>query len=550
MRIQSGRQKSVTGGQHSFAQIPRAEIQRSSFNRTHGLKTTLGVGMLTPIFADEALPGDTMSMHLTTFCRMSTPLFPLMDNQWLDYFFFAVPNRLVWDNWQKFNGEQTDPGDDTDFLIPTMTSPPSVGYLEQSLQDYLGIPIGVPDLEHSALFTRAANLIWNEWFRDENLQDSIVVDTDDGPDDPADYVVMKRGKRKDYFTSALPWPQKGPAVSIPLLETAPLTGSVTVAGVGTPTFKPESGGSTAPLYVKSTGVAEEVGMAGPGSNQQDLEWVNAKMVVTNTQVVDLSAASNATINQLREAFQIQRLYERDARGGTRYTEILRSHFGVTSPDQRLQRPEFLGGGSKELTINPVATNSAAGGGFVGELSAFAVAAGSVGGFNKSFTEHCIILGFVATRADLNYQQGLNRMWTRSTRWDFYWPALAHLGEQAVLNKEIFAQGALVLNGDSPPTPIDDDVFGYQERFAEYRYKPSQTTAFMRSQSSLPLDAWHLAQDFSVLPVLNDAFIQENPPIERILAVDDSVRFLLDCYFEFNHARPMPTYSVPGMIDHF
>ena len=552
MRIDAGRQPSSTGGQHDFSVIPRAEIQRSTFNRTHGLKTTLDVGNLYPIFVDEALPGDTMSMHLTTFCRMATPLFPMMDNQWLDYFFFAVPNRLLWDNWQKFNGEQTDPGDSTDFLIPTMTSPPTVGYIEQSLQDYIGIPTTIPDLEHSALFTRAYSLIWNEWFRDENLQDSVVVDTDDGPDDPTDYVILKRGKRKDYFTSALPWPQKGPAVSIPLLDTAPITGTGTIGANGTPIFVDDSGtGGSATALSHLTGNTN-VEFAGAGNGAGiELEWDTPALSFDESGLsADLSAATNATINQLREAFQIQRLYERDARGGTRYTEILRSHFGVVSPDQRLQRPEFLGGGSKQLTVNPVATQSAAGGGTVGDLSAFAVSAGAVAGFTKSFTEHCVIIGLVATRADLNYQQGLNRMFSRSTRWDYYWPALAHLGEQAVLNKEIYAQGALVLNGDTPPTPIDDDVFGYQERFAEYRYKPSMTTSFMRSQSTLPLDAWHLAQDFSALPTLNATFIEENPPIERVMAVDDAVRFLLDCYFSFNHARPMPTYGVPGMIDHF
>lgn len=534
MRVASGRQPSVTQGQHSFAQIPSANIARSVFNRNHGVKTTLNSGALVPVYVDEALPGDTITMKMTAFCRMATPLFPVMDNQWLDVFFFAIPNRLVWDNWQKFNGEQDDPGDSTVFAVPTMTSPGAgLGYTAEQLQDYLGVPIGVPDLVHSALFTRAYNLTWNEWFRDENLQDSLVVDKDDGPDDPADYFVVRRGKRKDYFTSALPWPQKGPAVSIPILDSAPIN----ITGDGIPQFIPAAGsGGSADALLSQGASGTDVRFLSQATTNEDLKWDDPKLET------DLSAATNATINQLREAFQIQKLYERDARGGTRYTEILRAHFGVVSPDQRLQRPEFLGGGSFQMTINAVANTSDSGTGNVGSLGAFAVAAGT-GTFHKSFTEHCIILGLVATRADLNYQQGLNKMFTRSTRFDFYWPALAAIGEQTILNKEIYAQGSV------DPT-ADEAVFGYQERYAEYRYKPSMTTGVMRSGASGTLDAWHLAQDFAVLPTLNAAFIEENPPIDRILAVPGSNEFLLDTYFQLRHARPMPTYGVPGMIDHF
>ncbi len=542
---------STTGGQHDFSRIPKADIQRSSFNRSCGLKTTLSVGDLVPIFVDEALPGDTISMKMTSFARMGTPLFPIMDNQWLDFFWFAVPNRLLWTNWEKFNGAQDDPGDSTDFEIPTMDAPASVGYGEETLQDYLGIPTGIPDLQHSALFTRACSLIWNDWFRDENLQDSIVCDKDDGPDDPADYVVMKRGKRKDYFTSCLPWPQKGPAVTIPILDTAPITGTGSISGTLAPQFVNELGTTpvAGPIWSQGTGPENmEFGTAEANADNP-LLWDDPALVFDESGLsADLTGATQATINQLRQAFQIQRLYERDARGGTRYTEILRSHFGVTSPDQRLQRPEFLGGGSTVVGINAVANVGGAASIPRGELGAFGLAAGSSGGFNKSFTEHCVIIGFCATRADLNYQQGLNRMFSRKTRWDFYWPALAHLGEQSVLNQEIYAQGPGVAGAVLPTA--DEETFGYQERYAEYRYKPSQTTGMMRSQSSLPLDAWHLAQDFSSLPVLNDAFIQENPPIDRVIAITDETQYILDCYFSFRHARPMPTYSVPGMIDHF
>ena len=260
-------------------------------------------------------------------------------------------------------------------------------------------------------------------------------------------------------------------------------------------------------------------------------------------VADLSEASAATINMLRQAFQIQKLYERDARGGTRYTEVVRAHFGVISPDGRLQRPEYLGGGQSTVNLHAVAQTSNVNAQPTpqGNLAAFGTSTLSGGhGFTKSFTEHCVIIGLVSVRADLNYQQGLNRMFSRRTRWDFYWPALAHIGEQAVLNKEIYTQG----------TEQDEAVFGYQERFAEYRYKPSVITGEMRSNFAQSLDTWHLAQDFESLPALNSAFIEENPPIDRVIAVPSSPHFIFDSYFQLRCARPMPVYGVPGLIDHF
>lgn len=527
-------------GQHSFAQIPSANIQRSTFNRSSGLKTDFDSGFLVPVFVDEALPGDTMNLKMSLFARMSTPVAPIMDNAYLDYFFFAVPIRLLWDNWQRMNGEQTDPGDSTDFLVPQIIAPGG-GYGEKSLSDYLGIPTKVPSLAHSALWHRAYNLIYNEWFRDQNLQDSVVVNRDDGPDLPTDYVLLRRGKRHDYFTSALPFPQKGPAINMPLGGTAPVTGDVIPVTNGVPIFdlatSSPSGLEVNPQEEVIFGTA-----SGSGSNQ-DLQWDDPQLLFDNG-VADLSTATGATINELRESFQIQRMLERDARGGTRYTEVLRSHFGVNSPDQRLQRPEYLGGGSTTININPVAATAETVGGSgpvaIGELRAYGTASDTGKGFTKSFTEHCVLVGLACVRADLNYQQGLERMFSRRTRFDFYWPTLAHLGEQSILNKEIFADG----------TAADEDVFGYQERYAEYRYKPSKITGTMRSNASTSLDVWHLAQDFAALPVLDDTFIVENAPFDRVILAQDESQFLFDAYFEYKCARPMPVFSVPGLIDHF
>lgn len=520
-----------SSNQHLFSQIPRADIQRSSFNRSHGYKTTLDSGYLVPFFVDEVLPGDTFNLKATLFGRLATPVVPFMDNMYLETFFFFVPNRLVWDNWQKFNGEQKNPGDSTDFLIPTLEAGThQVG----SIADYFGIPTGVKLDKINALPFRAYNLIYNEWFRDENLQDSLEVLTGDGPDLINKYNLVRRGKRHDYFTSCLPWPQKGPGVELPLGATASLNGTLSVPG-GSYTLSVNTDGNSLshnPIWSWQNGSSVNPTITVP-THPIDM----SKSGVT----VDLSSATAITINSLRQAFQLQKLYERDARGGTRYTEILRAHFGVISPDARLQRPEYLGGSSTRININPVEQNSATDTTSPqGNLAAYGVLGDRVNGFTKSFVEHGYIIGLVNVRADLTYQQGLNRMWSRQTRFDFYWPALAHLGEQAVLNKEIYAQG----------NAQDDEVFGYQERWAEYRYFPSQITGKFRSTYAQSLDVWHLAQEFGELPKLNADFIVDNPPVARVLAVETEPQILLDCYFSLNCVRPMPIYSVPGLVDHF
>lgn len=519
-----------------FNSVPRVNIPRSSFDRSSGFMTTMNSGSLVPFFVDEVLPGDTFNLNSTIFTRMNTPIFPIMDSLWIDTFYFFCPLRLIWSNFKKFMGERENPADSIDFTVPQMTSPGG-GYANQSLHDYFGIPTQIASLSHSSIFHRAYNLTWNQWFRDENLQDSVTVDLDDGPDDPADYVLLGRGKRHDYFTSCLPWPQKTEAVEIPLGESVPIKGIGTTAQTfdGTDRTAYESD-STSRTYDFNAGT-------GTGADNVIVEGTTSPGGYPNIYAdLDNAAAILGTINQLRQAVQIQRLLEKDARTGTRYIEIVFGHFGVTSPDARHQRVEYLGGGSDPVKVTPIAqTSSTDATTPQGNLAAFGTGV-SQHGFVKSFTEHGVIIGLVNIRANLSYQQGLNRMFSRSTRYDFYWPSLAQIGEQAVLNKEIYAQA----------DANDDLVFGYNGRYDEYRYKPSLVTGKFRSNDAQTLHAWHLCENYSALPTLSASWILDPTGgiMDRVVAVPSEPDWILDCHHKLRCARPMPLYGVPGMMDHF
>lgn len=481
------------------------------------------------------LPGDTKQLNSTLFGRLSTPFVPFLDNVYLDTHYFFVPNRLIWDNWQKFMGERKNPKDSIDFLVPTITAGEN-GFARGSNLDYLTVPPGVPKLKASSLcfYLRAINLIWNEWYRDENLQDSIEVPTGDGPDTEDMYPLLKRGKRQDYFTSCLPQPQKGPGVELPLGSTAPV-----MTGTGVTFLNASS--------VGADGNIRNVRFAGASNGDTPPSWPTALIGTVSTSSLaqdietglytDLTQATAATINSLRQAIALQQFLELDMRGGTRYVELLLAHYGVQSPDYRLQRPEYLGGGTTMLNVYPVTqTSSSDATSPQGNIAGYATIGSTGNGFTKSFTEHGVIIGFVSVRADLTYQQGLDRHFSRNTRYDYFFPTLAHLGEQAVYNKEIYAQG----------NEQDDEIFGYNERYAEYRYKNSAVTGKFRSSDPQSLDVWHLAQNFANLPTLSSEFIEENPPLERVLAVQDEPQILLDVYHDLTDIREVPLYGTPGL----
>lgn len=554
---------------HRFSDAPAMYMKRTKFDRSHVYKTTFDSGKLIPVFVDEVLPGDTTRMSVNYFARLATPIKPIMDNIYLDWFFFFVPNRLVWEHWQNFCFEQEDPDDSTDYVIPTVTA---TGNSENayigSLWDYFGLPVNTAGnlAGISALPFRGVYLIWNEWFRDENLQKSVKIQKGDtnevlnssrSSEQPSwvfssgtnifpGLACPPRGKRHDYFTSALPWTQKGPGVSVGLAGTAPIslnsdakvvpnTVSQYFNQAGVTSLVTSDRATIA--YFSNTPSSSDVKL-----NLQTPISVSAQKGIADNFYANLDASSIFTINSLRTAFQMQKFYERLARGGSRYTEVLRSFFGVVSPDARLQRPEFLGSFTKMVNVNPIAQTSATDNTSPqGNLSAYGVTAAKFHGFTKSFVEHGYIFGFVCARADLTYQQGINKMWLRSTVYDFYWPTFAHLGEQAIELREIYAQGS----------EDDKTVFGYQERYAEYRYKPSQITGKFRSSvANGSLDKWHLSQFFNNAPTLNEEFIIENPPINRIIAVPSEPEFLLDVGFRYTTVRPMPMFGTPGLVDHF
>ncbi len=550
-----------------FALNPtRIDLSRSTFDRSSSVKTSFNAGDIVPFFLEEVLPGDTFNVKTSKVVRMQTLLTPMMDNVYLDTYYFFVPNRLVWKHWKEFNGENTESAwiPETTYEVPQITAPAGTGWTVGTIADYFGIPTGVPGLSVSALPFRAYALIMNEWFRDQNLSDPLVV-----PDDDATVAGVNTGtfvsdvakggkpyiaaKYHDYFTSCLPTPQKGPDVSIPVATAGeyavvPRANRVPQSVLGTEDYhayirnfsQHKIRGDLALTFNARTGNQESDYYA---SNYADTD--TGTPIIDNLWAVSTGTAQSATINQLRLAFQIQKLYERDARGGSRYIEILKSHFGVTSPDARLQRPEYLGGNRIPVNINQVIQQSGTGTGSAtpqGTVVGMSQTTDSHSDFIKSFTEHGFIIGVMVARYDHTYQQGLDRMWSRKDRFDYYWPVFANIGEQAVKNKEIYAQG----NAE------DDEVFGYQEAWADYRYKPNRVTGEMRSAYAQSLDVWHLADDYASRPSLSDSWIREDKSnIDRVLAVTsrNSNQFFADIYIQNRATRPMPMYSVPGLIDH-
>lgn len=553
--------RNIRVNQSHFAMIPQANIRRSVFNRSHVYKTTFDEGQLIPYFVDEVIPGDTFTLNPVEFCRLATPVVPFMDNIYIESFFFFVPSRLVYDKWVNLCGEQENPEDSTDYLVPTVAL---TGDMTNKLPDYMGIACASGTFNNvsvNCLPFRCYWTIWNEWFRDENLQKSVKVSKGETNTvlEPMGqstanpnyglpsgienwYDPAPRGKRYDYFTGALPWPQKGPAVDLPIGGTGSLT--ISDASIVGPSYSIGAGNSydyQSTLLGSGSSFQEELYQTSTYVSGRQNSGTSTFPNLSISGQAQMSNLSSVTINSLRQAFMLQRYYEIDARGGTRYTEKLQAHFGVTNPDARLQRPEFLGSHSSMMNINPVTqTSSTDTTSPQGNLAAYGLNAQRYHAFTKSFSEFGYVIGLINVRADLTYQQGINKLWLRSDVLDFYWPSFAHLGEQAIENIEIYCQG----NDD------DKKVFGYQERYAEYRYKPSLITGQFRSTYKEPLDIWHLSQKFASLPTLSDEFIQDHPPISRVVAVPSYPHFLLDVKFNLKCIRPMPMYGIPGMMGHF
>lgn len=552
-----------------FALNPtRLDLNRSRFDRSSSVKLSFNVGDVIPFYVDEVLPGDSFQIRTSKVVRMQTLLTPLMDNIYLDTYFFFVPNRLTWEHWKQFNGENTESAwiPQTEYQVPQLTAP-AAGWSVGTIADYMGIPTGVGNLSVNALPFRAYALIMNEWFRDQNLTDPLNIPVDDATvqgvntgtyvsDVAKGGLPFKASKYHDYFTSCLPAPQKGPDVTI---QTAQL-GNAPVVPMNKPVPKdllnypynvyiPNGNGDFEAGYhagsVHKNAFGGAYWLADTGNADLDPTIDNGVAgYPANLWAQFDNTVSVATINELRTAFQIQKLYERDARGGTRYIEILKSHFGVTSPDARLQRPEYLGGSRVPININQVIQQSSTAEGTtpLGDTAAYSLTTDVHGDFMKSFVEHGFVIGVMVARYDHTYQQGIERFWSRKSRFDYYWPVLANIGEQAVLNKEIYAQG----------TAQDNEVFGYQEAWADYRYKPNRVAGEMRSTYAQSLDVWHLGDDYSQLPKLSDSWIREDKAnVNRVIAVSDqnANQLFADIYIQNRTTRPMPLYSIPGLIDH-